>query len=87
MHVAQHKLQPNMTDSQGNPFLFQHGKAVAGSTGGAFMRMFKGPAGSGSDEWHFPQASAFPAAGIRGSAVVAVTCDKEVITGKHFCMH
>ncbi|PKI31752.1 hypothetical protein CRG98_047857 [Punica granatum] len=82
-HVAQHKWQPNTPDGQGTPFLFQHGKAMAGSGGGALMRMFKGPAGSGSEEWHFPQALAFPATGIRGSAVSAITCDKEIITGGH----
>ncbi|KAK4744867.1 hypothetical protein SAY87_011179 [Trapa incisa] len=83
VHVAHHKWQLDTINGQGNPFVFQHGKAVAGSTGGTFMRMFKGPAGSGLDEWHFPQASAFPATGIRGSSVVAITCDKEVITGGH----
>lgn len=34
-----------------------------------------------------PGFLAFPATGIRGSAVVAITSDKEVITGKHFYMH
>ncbi|KAK1266110.1 hypothetical protein QJS04_geneDACA000442 [Acorus gramineus] len=61
----------------------QHGKSASGSTGGAFLRMFKGPTGSGSEEWHFPRALAFAASGIRSSAVVAVTCDKEIITGGH----
>ncbi|GMP43051.1 hypothetical protein CsSME_00012567 [Camellia sinensis var. sinensis] len=83
-HVAQHKWQPNTPDGHGLPFLFQHGKASAGSAGGAFMRMFKGPpTGSGSEEWHFPQALAFAASGIRSSAVVAITSDKEIITGGH----
>ncbi|KAF8412352.1 hypothetical protein HHK36_000314 [Tetracentron sinense] len=81
--VALHKWQPNTPDGQGTPFLFQHGKAVASSTGGAFMRMFKGPAGSGSEEWLFPQALAFATSGIRSSAVVSVTCDREIITGGH----
>ncbi|KAK1289926.1 hypothetical protein QJS10_CPB18g01551 [Acorus calamus] len=79
--VAQHKWQPNTPDGYGTPFHFQHGKSVSGSTGGAFLRMFKGPTGSGSEEWHFPRALAFAASGIRSSAVVAVTCDKEIITG------
>ncbi|KAK9274411.1 hypothetical protein L1049_019225 [Liquidambar formosana] len=83
-HVAQHKWQPNTPDGQGTPFLFQHGKAaVASSPGGTFMRMFKGPTGSGSDEWHFPQALTFATSGIRSSAVVSITCDKEIITGGH----
>ncbi|KAI8545261.1 hypothetical protein RHMOL_Rhmol07G0027700 [Rhododendron molle] len=82
-HVAQHKWQPNTPDGHGMPFLFQHGKVSASSTGGAFMRMFKGPTGSGSEEWHFPQAVAFAASGIRSSAVVAITSDKDIITGGH----
>ena len=50
--------------------------------------MFKGPAGSGADEWHFPQALAFAASGIRSSAIVSITCDNEIITGKHiFCFY
>ncbi|KAM1262483.1 hypothetical protein ACFX13_028272 [Malus domestica] len=82
-NVAEHKWQPNTPDGQGMPFLFQHGKATAGSTGGTFIRMFKGPAGSSSDEWQFPQALAFAASGITSSAIVAITCDKEIITGGH----
>ncbi|XXG76013.1 hypothetical protein AAC387_Pa08g0457 [Persea americana] len=82
-HVALHKWQPNTPDGHGTPFLFQHGKTVASSTGGAFMRMFKGSAGSGLEEWQFPCALAFATSGIRSSAVVAVTCDKEIITGGH----
>lgn len=77
-HVALHKWQPNTPDSHGTPFLFQHGKATAGSAGGALMRMLKGPAG----DWQFPQALAFPTSGIRSSVVVAATCDKEIITGR-----
>lgn len=80
-NVAEHKWQPNTPDGQGMPFLFQHGKATASSTGGTFIRMFKGPAGSGSDEWHFPQALAFATSGITSSAIVSITCDKEIITG------
>ncbi|KAF6160293.1 hypothetical protein GIB67_019062 [Kingdonia uniflora] len=82
-HVALHTWQPNTPDGQGTPFLFQHGKAITTSTGGTFMRMFKGPSGSGSEEWQFPQALAFAASGIRSSCVVAVTGDKEIITGGH----
>ncbi|KAL6124354.1 hypothetical protein ACLB2K_076867 [Fragaria x ananassa] len=82
-HVALHKWQPNTPDGQGMPFLFQHGKAAASSTGGAFMRMFKGPAGSGSEDWLFPQALAFATSGIRSSSIVSITCDKEIITGGH----
>ena len=77
-HVALHKWQPNTPDAHGTPFLFQHGKAMTSSTSGTFMRMLKGPAG----DWQFPQALAFPTSGIRSSAVVAATCDKEIITGR-----
>ncbi|KAG9445126.1 hypothetical protein H6P81_016466 [Aristolochia fimbriata] len=82
-HVALHKWQPNTPDGHGTPFLFQHGKVVSSSAGGALMRMFKGPTGSGGEDWHFPRALAFVASGIRSSVVVAVTCDKEIITGGH----
>ncbi|OAY75714.1 BEACH domain-containing protein C2 [Ananas comosus] len=82
-HVALHKWQPNTPDGQGTPFLFQHGKAATSSSGGALMRMFKGPGGSGSEDWQFPRAIAFSAPGIRGSAIVAVTPDKEILTGGH----
>ncbi|XP_020531372.1 BEACH domain-containing protein C2 isoform X2 [Amborella trichopoda] len=82
-HVALHKWQPNTPDGHGTPFLFQHGKGVGSSSGGAFMRMFKGQPGSGSEEWQFPRALAFAASGIRSSAVVAITSDKYVITGGH----
>lgn len=82
-HVAQHKWQPNTPDGQGTPFLFHHGRAAVSSSGGTFMRMFKGPVGSGSDDWHFPQALAFATSGIRSSAIVSITCDKEIITGKY----
>lgn len=82
-HVAQHKWQPNTPDGQGMPFLFHHGKAIGSSSSGTFMRMFKGPTGSNSDEWHFPRALAFATSGIRSSAIVSITCDKEIITGGH----
>ncbi|KAK6920235.1 Neurobeachin, beta-propeller domain, partial [Dillenia turbinata] len=82
-HIAHHKWQPNTPDGQSTPFLFQHGRTSAGSSGGAFIRMFKAPAGSGSEECHFPQALAFAASGIRSSAIVSITCDKDVITGGH----
>lgn len=82
-HVAQHKWQPNTPDGQGAPFLFQHRKPGASSASGTFMRMFKGPTGSESEEWHFPQALSFAASGIRGSSIVAITCDKEILTGGH----
>ncbi|XP_021748054.1 BEACH domain-containing protein C2-like [Chenopodium quinoa] len=81
--VAQHKWQPNTPDGQGAPFLFHHGKATASSSGGGLMRMFKGQAGAVSEDWHFPQALAFPTSGIRSSAIVAITSDKEIITGGH----
>ncbi|KAL5564236.1 hypothetical protein UlMin_027400 [Ulmus minor] len=82
-HVAQHKWQPNTPDGQGSPFLFQHGKAATSSSSGTFMRMFKAPSGSVSDDWHFPQALAFATSGIRSSAIVSITSDKEIITGGH----
>lgn len=47
------------------------------------MRMFKGQSPPGLDEWHFPQASAFAVTGIRNKAVVAITCDREIITGNY----
>ncbi|MED6181789.1 BEACH domain-containing protein C2 [Stylosanthes scabra] len=78
-HVAQHKWQPNTPDGQGTPFLFHHGKAASGSAGG-LMRMFKG---ASDEEWLFPKALAFAASGIRSQAIVAITCDKEIITGGH----
>lgn len=80
--VATHKWQPNTPDGQGTPFLFQHGKPVASSTSSAFMRMFRGSGGSTSEEWHFPRALAFVALGIQSTAVVAITHDKEIITGR-----
>lgn len=82
-HVAQHKWQPNTPDGQGTPFLFQHGKPGAGAAGATFMRMFKGPTATGSEEWHFPQALAFPTSGIRSTRIVSITCDREIITGGH----
>ncbi|XP_078427501.1 WD-40 repeat family protein / beige-like protein [Wolffia australiana] len=81
-HVAVHKWQPNMPDGHGLPFLFQHGKPIGGSSNGAFMRMFKGTS-SNPEEWQFPRAFAFPASGITSSAIVAITWDKEIITGGH----
>lgn len=81
-HIAQHKWQPNTPDGQGTPFLFQHGKSITSSAGGALIRMFKGPAGPGTDEWQFPQALAFASSGIRSSSIVSITSDKEIITGK-----
>lgn len=82
-HIAQHRWQPNTPDGQGTPFLFQHAKANASSSGGSFMRMFKGPSGSGSEEWQYPQALAYAAPGLRSSSVVSITCDNEIITGGH----
>ncbi|KAL5215610.1 hypothetical protein ABZP36_007011 [Zizania latifolia] len=81
-HVALHNWQPNTPDGQGTPFLFHHGRNDVNSTSGAFMRIFKGSASSGED-YDFPRAIAFAASGIHSSAVVAVTCDKEIITGGH----
>lgn len=81
-HIALHKWKPNTSDGHGSPFIFQHGKGT-GSAGGPLSRMFRGPAGSASEDWQFPQALAYPTSGIRSSAIVAVTCDKEIITGGH----
>ncbi|XP_051137581.1 BEACH domain-containing protein C2-like isoform X2 [Andrographis paniculata] len=82
-HVARHKWQPNTPDGQGLPFLFNHGKPDAGAAGGNFMRMFKGPAPSESEEWNFPRVSAFTSSGIRSTRIVSITCDKDIITGGH----
>ncbi|KAJ0590569.1 putative transcription factor WD40-like family [Helianthus annuus] len=83
-HIAQHKWQPNTPDGQGTPFLFQHAKATASTSGGSFMRMFKGASGSsGSEDWRYPQALAYPAPGIRSSSIVAITYENEIITGGH----
>ncbi|KAI3741242.1 hypothetical protein L1987_58913 [Smallanthus sonchifolius] len=83
-HIAQHKWQPNTPDGQGTPFLFQHAKAAASTSGGTFMRMFKGTSGSsGSEDWHYPQALAYPAPGIRSTSIVSITYDNEIITGGH----
>uniref|UniRef100_A0A3B6DIS4 DUF4704 domain-containing protein n=2 Tax=Triticinae TaxID=1648030 RepID=A0A3B6DIS4_WHEAT len=81
-HVALHQWQPNTPDGQGTPFLFHHGRNAASSTSGAFMRMFKGSTSSGED-YEFPRAIGFAASAIRSSAIVAVTCDKDIITGGH----
>ncbi|KAG9147689.1 hypothetical protein Leryth_014857 [Lithospermum erythrorhizon] len=81
-HIAQHKWQPNTPDGHGSPFLFQHGKASANDSG-TFMRMFKGHSGTRSEESQFPQALAFAASGIRSSAIVSITHDREIITGGH----
>ncbi|XP_075518514.1 BEACH domain-containing protein C2-like [Primulina tabacum] len=82
-HIAHHKWQPNAPDGQGTPFLFHHGRPGGVAGGGAFMRMFKGPTASGSEEFHFPQALAFPTSGIQSSEIVSITCDGEIITGGH----
>ncbi|KAL6652262.1 hypothetical protein ACP70R_011187 [Stipagrostis hirtigluma subsp. patula] len=81
-HVALHQWQPNTPDGQGTPFLFHHGRNAANSTSGALMRIFKGSASSAED-YEFPRAIAFAASAIRSSAIVAVTCDREIITGGH----
>nr|GEZ35729.1 hypothetical protein [Tanacetum cinerariifolium] len=65
------------------PFLFQHAKATSNSSGGSFMRMFKGSSVSSSDEWQYPQALAYPAPGLRNSSIVSITYDNEIITGGH----
>ncbi|XP_042065984.1 BEACH domain-containing protein C2-like [Salvia splendens] len=82
-HIAQHKWQPNTPDGQGTPFLFQHGKPDTGAAGGTFMRMFKSPTPSESEDWNFPQALAFPSSGIQSTRIVCITCDGEIITGGH----
>ncbi|KAL8119165.1 BEACH domain-containing protein C2-like [Apium graveolens] len=82
-HIAQHKWQPNTPDGQGMPFLFQHGKAGPNNPTATFMGMFKKSPSYGFDDWNFPQARAFATSGIRSSAVVAITCDREIITGGH----
>lgn len=79
-HVAIHRWQPNTPDGHGMPFLFQHGKSAVSSSGGAFMRIFKG---SGIEDWHYPRCIAFPATGIRSSSIVAITSDMHIITGGH----
>lgn len=81
VRVAQHRWQPNTPDGHGTPFLFQHRKVTAGSAGGTLMRMFKAPSASG-EEWRFPQAVAFSASGIKSQAIISITCDREIITGK-----
>uniref|UniRef100_A0A0D9VJ66 BEACH domain-containing protein n=1 Tax=Leersia perrieri TaxID=77586 RepID=A0A0D9VJ66_9ORYZ len=81
-HVALHHWQPNTPNGTGTPFLFHHGKNAINSSGGAIMRIFKGSAGS-VDEYQYPRAIAFAASAIQNSSVVAVTCEKEVITGGH----
>eukprot|EP01018_Ginkgo_biloba_P016129 Gb_14861 [translate_table: standard] len=82
-HVALHKWQPNTPDGHGMPFLFQHGKATMSSSGGAFMRMFKGQPSSSVQDWHYPRAIALPASGIRSSSIAAITPDTHIITGGH----
>nr|XP_043621960.1 BEACH domain-containing protein C2-like [Erigeron canadensis] len=83
-HIAQHKWQPNTPDGQGAPFLLQHAKATTSSSGGSFMRMFKGPSsGSDSEEWQYPQALAYPAQGLKSSSIVSITYENEIITGGH----
>jgi hypothetical protein len=84
-HVALHHWQPNTPDGQGTPFLFNHGRSAANSTSGALMRIFKGSASS-TEDYEFPRAIAFAASAIRSSTVVAVTCDKEIITGDYFLL-
>jgi hypothetical protein len=84
-NVALHKWQPNTPDGLGTPFLFQPGKSSSSSASSALMRMFKGSTATGNEEWLFPRAIAFAAPAIRNSAVVAITSDKEIITG--MCLH
>ncbi|XP_044420246.1 BEACH domain-containing protein C2 isoform X2 [Triticum aestivum] len=80
-HVAVHHWQPNTPDGLETPFLFHHGKNAINSSGGAIRRIFKGP--TSAEDYHFPRAIAFAASAIQPSSTVAVTCDKEVITGGH----
>ncbi|KAG0534790.1 hypothetical protein BDA96_04G310100 [Sorghum bicolor] len=81
-HVALHHWQPNTPDGLGAPFLFHHGKNAINSSGGAIFRIFKGSSGSAED-YQFPRAVAFAASAVQNSSAVVVTCDKEVITGRH----
>ncbi|WVZ74316.1 hypothetical protein U9M48_022515 [Paspalum notatum var. saurae] len=82
VHVALHHWQPNTPDGLGAPFLFHHGKNAINSSGGAIFRIFKGSSGS-AEEYQFPRAVAFAASAVQNSSAVVVTCDKEVITGRH----
>ncbi|TVU28919.1 hypothetical protein EJB05_20457 [Eragrostis curvula] len=82
VHVALHHWQPNTPDGLGSPFLFHHGRNAINSSGGAIFRIFKGSAGS-AEECHFPRATAFAASAVQSSSAVVITCDKEVITGRH----
>ncbi|KAL6008027.1 hypothetical protein ACLOJK_033533 [Asimina triloba] len=82
VQVALHKWQPNMPDGHGTPFIFQHGKSMTGVSGGALRRMFKGQGGSDIED-AFPRVLAFPASGIRSTSIVAVTSDKEIVSGGH----
>ncbi|KAL6633830.1 hypothetical protein ACP70R_026501 [Stipagrostis hirtigluma subsp. patula] len=82
VHVALHQWQPNTPDGLGAPFLFHHGRNAINSSGGAIFRIFKGSAGS-TEDCSFPRAIAFAASPIQNSSAVVVTCDKEVITGRH----
>ncbi|PUZ76936.1 hypothetical protein GQ55_1G330200 [Panicum hallii var. hallii] len=82
VHVALHHWQPNTPDGVGAPFLFHHGKNAINSSGGAIFRIFKGSSGS-TEDYQFPRAVAFAASAVQNSSAVVVTCDKEVITGKH----
>ncbi|XP_062222527.1 BEACH domain-containing protein C2-like isoform X2 [Phragmites australis] len=80
--VAMHHWQPNTPDGLGAPFLFHCGRNAINSSGGAIFRIFKGSTGSAEDN-NFPRAIAFAASAIQNSSAVVVTCDKEVITGRH----
>ncbi|CAN6245453.1 unnamed protein product [Urochloa humidicola] len=82
VHVALHHWQPNTPDGLGAPFLFHHGKNAINSSGGAIFRIFKGSSGS-TEDYQFPRAVAFAASAVQNSSAVVVTCDKEVITGRH----
>ncbi|KAF8768696.1 hypothetical protein HU200_007253 [Digitaria exilis] len=82
VHVALHHWQPNTPDGLGAPFLFHHGKNAINSSGGAIFRIFKGSSGS-TEYYQFPRAVAFAASTVQNSSAVVVTCDKEVITGRH----
>ncbi|KAJ3680517.1 hypothetical protein LUZ60_016795 [Juncus effusus] len=82
--IAMHRWQPSTPDGLGTPFTFQPGRAANNSPAGALMRMFKGGnANKETDEWVFPRAVAFGVNGMRSEAIVAVTSDKEIITGGH----